>query len=37
MGWDTGIEGAIWFADLDRQTNEVARYWMPLPEKPNES
>lgn len=34
-GWDTGNEGSIWICDIDRVTNEVARYWMELPNPPN--
>lgn len=35
-GWDTGRKGSIWINDMDRQTNEVATHWMPLPVLPNE-
>jgi len=33
-GWDTGAEKTIWISDLDRQTNEIASHWMPLPLPP---
>lgn len=33
-GWDTGSDGSIWINDFDRQTNEVATHWMPLPDSP---
>ncbi len=35
-GWDTGHNKSIWINDFDRQTNEVATHWMPLPEKPED-
>jgi hypothetical protein len=35
-GWDTGNPNNIWINDMDNQTNEVAIYWMQLPEPPNE-
>ena len=34
--WDTGSENSIWINDMDRQTNEIATHWMPLPEPPKE-
>lgn len=35
-GWDTGNESSVWINDFDRETNEVATHWMPLPEPPKE-
>jgi hypothetical protein len=35
-GWDTGNPGSIWINDMDRQTNEVATHWMPLPSPPED-
>lgn len=35
-GWDTGNSKSIWINDMDRQTNEVATHWMPLPNPPEE-
>ena len=32
--WDTGNDGLIWINDMDRETNEVATHWMPLPLPP---
>lgn len=32
--WDTGNEESIWINDMDRETNEVATHWMPLPLPP---
>ncbi len=34
-GWNTGIEGLIWINDFERETNEVASHWMPLPLPPD--
>ncbi len=33
-GWDTGSKDTIWINDMDRETNEVATYWMTLPALP---
>lgn len=32
--WETGREESIWINDMDRETNEVATHWMPLPSPP---
>lgn len=34
--WDTGNEDSLWINDMDRETNEVATHWMPLPKPPKE-
>jgi hypothetical protein len=34
--WEKESDRYVWINDIDRQSNEVATYWMPLPEKPNE-
>lgn len=33
---DTGISTCIWINDMDRETNEIATHWMPLPEAPKD-
>lgn len=32
--FDIDSEGTVWINDMERATNEVAIYWMPLPEAP---
>lgn len=34
--FDIDSQGTVWIVDLDRESNEVAKYWMPLPESPKE-
>ncbi len=36
-GWDSGHKHLIWISDCDRQTNEVATHWMPLPNPPEQN
>lgn len=36
-GWDTRNDNSIWINDMDRETNEVATHWMPLPRPPEKS
>jgi len=32
--FDIDSDGFVWIEDDCRQTNEVAKYWMPLPKPP---
>ncbi len=32
--WPKEENGSIWINDMDSETNEVAIFWMPLPEPP---
>lgn len=34
--FDIDIEGVVWIEDDDRITNEIAKYWMALPEPPKD-
>lgn len=34
--WDLENDEYLWINDMDNETNEIARYWMTLPELPNE-
>lgn len=36
-GWDTGSKKSIWINDMDRETNEIATHWMPIPPPPNDN
>lgn len=35
--WELENENYVWINDMDRETNEIATQWMPLPEPPKES
>lgn len=35
-GWYTDNKNTIWINDMDRDTNEIATHWMPLPQDPKE-
>lgn len=32
--WKTYSAPSIWINDMDRETNEIATHWMPLPKPP---
>jgi hypothetical protein len=32
--WPQEENGSIWINDMDRETNEIATHWMPLPKPP---
>lgn len=34
--WDTGNDHSVWINDMDRETNEIATHWMPLPKAPQD-
>ncbi len=34
--WESESDKYVWINDMDRETNEVATHWMPLPSPPEE-
>lgn len=34
--FDIDTENNVWIHDMDRETNEIALFWMPLPVAPKE-
>ena len=34
--WEPESNRYVWINDMDRETNEIATHWMPLPEAPQE-